>query len=156
MDDEVADLRTIADYQFGAGAGDALFLGSDRLEIRRSASGRPRQVHLADGGRLVSVGRDGQFTLGLTGGRRLADALDSPAARVEIGDESEPYVRDGRNVFARFVSDVDPAVRAGDEVVVVHNDGAVVAVGRAELDADAISAFDTGMAVKVRDAASEN
>jgi uncharacterized protein with predicted RNA binding PUA domain len=150
--DDVAALRTVADYQFGAGAGDALFPDSEDFDVRRSRSGRPRQVH-ADEGRLVSVGRDGRFTLGLAGGRRLAAALDHPTVRVVVGDESEPYVRDGRNVFAKFVAEADPEVRAGDELLVVHRDGDLLAVGRAELDAGAMTDFDTGMAVSVREGA---
>ncbi|WP_020222653.1 PUA domain-containing protein, partial [Halarchaeum acidiphilum] len=87
------------------------------------------------------------------GGGRLHAALAAPACRVVVGDESEPFVRDGKNVFAKFVTDVDPEGRAGDEVVVVHEDGHVIAVGRLELDAEAVRDFDTGMAVKIREGA---
>ncbi|MCU4925367.1 PUA domain containing protein [Halobacteria archaeon AArc-dxtr1] len=145
-------LRTIADYQFGAGAGRALFPPAEPLTIRRTTSGRPQQVH-GDDGRLVSFGTDGRFTLGLAGGRRLDAALPEPGYRVVVDDESEPFVRDEKNVFAKFVCDVDGAIRPGDEVLVVHEDGGLLAVGRAELSADAIDAFDTGMAVWVREGA---
>ncbi|MFB6071861.1 MAG: PUA domain-containing protein [Halobacterium sp.] len=151
QDADVAALRTVADYQFGAAAGAALFPHGEDLEVRRSSTGRPQQVAREDGSRLVSVGLDGRLTLGVAGGRRLADALEYPAARVVVGDESEPFVRDGKNVFAKFVGDVDDAVRAGDEVAVVHERGDLVAVGRAELDAQSMRDFDTGMAVMVRD-----
>ena len=149
---DVRALRTVADYQFGAGAGVALFPPGDRVEIRRSTGGRPRQV-LADGRRLVSYGTDGRFTLGLAGGRRLQAALDPPAYRVVVGDESEPFVRSGKNAFAKFVVDIDPVVRPGDEVLVVHERGELLAVGRAELSARAMVDFDSGMAVKVREGA---
>ncbi|WP_266075414.1 PUA domain-containing protein [Haladaptatus caseinilyticus] len=152
--DDLPALRITADYQFGAGAGTALFPKNEELEIRRSSSGRPQQVH-ADGTRLVTYATDGRFTLGLAGGSRLAAALDAPAGRVIVGDESEPFVRDGKNVFAKFVDSVDEDVRAGDEVLVTHENGDLLAVGRAELDADAILDFTTGMAVKVRDGADE-
>ncbi|MBS3760262.1 MAG: pseudouridine synthase, partial [Halodesulfurarchaeum sp.] len=112
----MAQLRTIADYQFGSGAGEALFPEDVDLAVHRSASGRPRQV-LREGGRLVTLGTDGRFTLGLEGGRQLATVLDPAAYRVIVGDESEPFVRDGKNVFAKFVKAVDEAVRAGDEVL---------------------------------------
>jgi uncharacterized protein with predicted RNA binding PUA domain len=141
-------LSTVADYQFGAGAGAALFDGT--VEVRRTGSGRPQQV-LVDGERVVSYGTDGRFTLGAAGGRRLQRALDPPAYRVVVGDDSEPFVRDGRNVFAKFVRTVDPAVRPGDEVLVEHHDGALLAVGRAELSAAAMDDFETGVAVSVRE-----
>ncbi|WP_136588806.1 PUA domain-containing protein [Salinigranum halophilum] len=142
-------LRTVADYQFGRGAGAALFPAEEDLRIDRTSSGRPSQVH-ADGGRIVTYAVDGRFTLGVEGGRRLLSALDTPAYRVVVGDESEPFVRDGKNAFAKFVRDADPGIRPGDEVAVVDETDALLAVGRAELSADAMADFQTGMAVKVR------
>ncbi|WP_132057457.1 PUA domain-containing protein [Halorussus amylolyticus] len=147
-------LRTTADYQFGAGAGIALFPENESLEVKRSSSGRPQQV-IADEGRVVTYATDGRFTLGLAGGRRLLEALESPAGRVVVGDESEPFVRDGKNVFAKFVAAVGSEIRPGDEVAVVHDDGRLLAVGRAELSADAMADFDTGMAVMVREGAGD-
>ena len=152
-DATLADLRTVADYQFGAGAGAALFPDDD-LTVRRSTSGRPRQV-LADEGRIVSYGTDGRFTLGVEGGVRLVESLSAPSNRVTVGEESEPFVRDGKNAFAKFVRAVDPAVRPGDEVAVVTPEDDVVGVGRAELSADAMADFETGMAVFVRNGAGE-
>ncbi|WP_276300456.1 PUA domain-containing protein [Halorussus lipolyticus] len=152
--DDLPRLRTVADYQFGAGVGTALFPDDERLEIKRSSSGRPQQV-MADEGRLVTYGTDGRFTLGLAGGRRIADALSGPAGRVVVGDESEPFVREGKNVFAKFVSAVGPEIRPGDEVAIVHEEGALLGVGRAELSADAMADFDTGMAVMVREGAGD-
>ncbi|MDR9431641.1 MAG: PUA domain-containing protein [Natronomonas sp.] len=152
MASDIDALATVADYQFGAGAGRALFDGE--VVVQRTGSGRPQQI-LADGERVVSYGTDGRFTLGAAGGRRLQRALDAPAYRVVVGDDSEPFVRDGKNVFAKFVREVDSQVRPGDEVLVEHEDGGLIAVGRAELSADAMIDFDTGMAVKVRDGIEE-
>ena len=148
------ELRTIADYQFGAGAGTALFppAESSAIAIKRTSSGRPQQVH-ADDGRIVSFGTDGRFTLGLEGGRRLHSALEHPAYRVVVDDESEPFVRDEKNVFAKFVLEAGPEIRPGDEVLVVHERGELIAVGTAALGADAIADFETGMAVNVREGA---
>ena len=150
MAEDLSALRIVADYQFGAGAGRALFPSEEELTVRRSTSGRPRQVH-ATGGRLVSYGIDGRFTLGVEGGRRLLSALDAPAYRVVVGDESEPFVREGKNVFAKFVTHVDPEIRSGDEVAVVHENGDLLGVGRAELAAEAMLDFEAGMAVKIRE-----
>lgn len=190
--DERRALATVADYQFGAGAGAALFPPDEEPAVQRTRSGRPTQIHvdpraaggagdgdsgvenpggeLADddpvdegstadgaprGRRLVSYGDDGRFRLGLAGGERLLAALPVPAYRVVVGDESEPFVRDGKNVFAKFVGRVGDEVRTGDEVAVVHEVGDLLAVGRAELSADEMRAFHAGMAVKVRDAAGD-
>jgi uncharacterized protein with predicted RNA binding PUA domain len=147
--DDADRLRTIADYQFGAGAGAALFPADGDPTVRRSASGRPRQILAPDGDRLVTLGADGRCTLGLAGGRRLARAFDPPRQRVVVGAESVPYVREGRNAFAKFVTDADPELRPGDETLVVHDD-ALLGVGRVELPAAAMADFERGEAVMLR------
>ena len=148
-DSELRGLRRGADYQFGRGAGAALFPAPDRIDITHTSSGRPRQVH-ADDGRIATYATDGRFVLGLAGGRRLLDSFDTPAHRVVVGDESEPFVREGRNAFAKFVRAADTDIRPGDEALVVHANGDLLAVGRAELPGSGMADFETGMAVKVR------
>lgn len=143
-------LRTVADHQFGRGAGAALFPADGDPRVKRTASGRVGQVH-ADDGRLVTRGTDGRFTLGLAGGRRLRAALDPPACRVVVGEESESFVRDGANAFAKFVRTVDPAVRPRDEVLVVGGDDRLFGVGRAAMAAAAMAEFGTGVAVETRE-----
>ena len=145
-------LRRVAAYQWGADAA-ALFDG-DGVDVTHTSSGRPRQV-VGDAGRLATYGTDGRFTLGIAGGRRLDALLDAPDYRVVVGDESEPFVREGRNAFAKFVDEADPGIRPGDEVLVVHEDGSVLAVGRAELSGDGMCDFASGMAVKVREGAGD-
>jgi len=152
MSDDIDELRHVADYQFGAGAGDGLFATPTELSVTRTSSGRPRQIHGPDG-RIGTYEPDGRLRLGLAGGRRLQERLDPPAYRVVVGDESEPYVREGRNVFAKFVTSADEAIRPRDEVLVEHVDGSLLAVGRAELSGRGMLDFLTGMAVKVRDGA---
>ncbi|MFB6128859.1 MAG: PUA domain-containing protein [Halorhabdus sp.] len=152
--DEWTRLRRIADYQFGAGAGEALFGATPDLTVTRSKSGRPRQIHASDG-RLVSLGLDGRFTLGLAGGRRLQGALDAPRGRVVVGEESDPFVREGRNAFAKFVTDADASIRSQDEVLVVREDDTLLGVGRAALPATAMATLASGVAVSVRDGAGE-
>ncbi|WP_373189552.1 PUA domain-containing protein [Halolamina sp.] len=149
-----ADLRTSANYQFGRGAGDALFPAEAHLDIEYSSGGRPNQIHAPDG-RLASMGTDGRFTLGFAGGRRLHETVAEPAYRVYVGDESEPFVRDGDNAFAKFVGRVGPEIRPDDEVLVVHESGELLAVGRAELSAEGMVDFHSGMAVKVREGVNE-
>jgi len=145
--DDLSKVRTVADYQFGRGAGEAVF--PDDVEFKRSRTGRVSQV-LRDGERLATLKTDGRLTLGDAGGERLHDAFEPPRARVEFGDESVPYLRDGRNGFAKFVERVDDRIRAGDEVLVTGPGDGFVTTGRAELSAVEMRDFDTGVAVLVR------
>ncbi|MFB6186444.1 MAG: PUA domain-containing protein, partial [Halobacteriaceae archaeon] len=127
----LSDLQTIADYQFRPPAGATLFQKDDEYRYTRTRSDRIQQVSVIneDGKevRICSVGRDGRLTLGFEGGRRLLTAHPSPTNRVVVGDESRPYVKEGRNVFAKFVIAVDDAIRSNDEVAVVHQDGSLLA-----------------------------
>ncbi len=150
MTTRLADLRTVAQYQFGTEAGEALFPSDDDIEFTRTSSGRPRQIR-AENGRIATYERDGRFRLGIEGGKRLHAALSDGAYTVAVGDESEPYVLEGRNAFARFVVRADERIRPHDEVMVTHDDGRLLAVGRAELSGEGMLAFDTGMAVSIRD-----
>lgn len=150
MTADIEHLRTIAQYQFGNDAAEALFPAADELEITRTSSGRPRQIR-SDSGRVATYERDGRFRLGVEGGRRLDDALPEGAYRVVVGDESEPFVREGRNAFAKFVLRADEAIRPRDEVLVTHEDGSLLGVGRAELAGEGMLAFESGMAVKIRE-----
>jgi uncharacterized protein with predicted RNA binding PUA domain len=151
---DVAGLRTVADYQFGRGAGPAIVPTDEPLDVERSKTGRPRQLRI-DEGRLASYNTDGRLSLGVAGGRRLQATLDPPECRVTVGEESEPFVLDGKNAFAKFVTAVDDSIRPGDEVLVVREDDRLLGVGRAELSAAAMRAFETGMAVMVREGAGD-
>jgi len=144
---DLKKIRRVADYQFGSGAGEALF--PDGVKFKRSRTGRVTQV-LLDGRRLATLKTDGRFTLSEGGGARLHAALEPPRMRVEFGDESLPYIRDGRNGFAKFVVNVDEEVRAGDEVLITGPDDEFVTTGRAELCPREMRDFDTGVAVLVR------
>jgi uncharacterized protein with predicted RNA binding PUA domain len=146
-----AMLTRVADYQWGQGAGTALF-GDGDPEVTHTSSGRPRQV-IGENGRLVTYATDGRFTLGVDGGKRLSEGLSDGRYQVVVGDESEPFVREGRNAFAKFVTEADPAIRPGDEVVLTHERGDALAVGRAELSGEGMLGFETGVAVFVRDGA---
>lgn len=154
MSTDIPSLRTIADYQFGPGAGLALFPDDGEFSVTRTSSGRPRQIH-TEAGRIGTYEMDGRIRLGIEGGRRLQEGLPDSAYRVVVGDESEPYVRAGRNTFAKFVARADGAIRPRDEVLVEHSDGRLLAVGRAELSGQGMLDFETGMAVKIRDSIGE-
>ncbi|AGN02075.1 prefoldin subunit alpha [Salinarchaeum sp. Harcht-Bsk1] len=158
---ELDRIRRVANFQFGHGGAAALFpeVGPRGTEavgdvtITRTASGRVEQC-FDDGDRLFTKETNGRFVLSVEGGRRIVEGLDAPRHRVEVGEESVEFVRDGRNAFAKFVRSVDPDLRPGDEAVVVY-DGDVLGVGRAELSPDAMADFDTGVAVFVRHGAGD-
>ncbi len=152
MDDQTAALlkiRSIADYQFGKGVGKTLF--PENVEIVYSkGTGRIRYVYL-DGRRLVTLRpTDGLFSLSIEGARRMIGGVESPRMWVKVQKEAAPFVIKGRSVFARHVVDADEEIRPREEVIVVGEEGEVLAVGRAILTGREMKAFKRGVAVKVR------
>jgi archaeosine synthase len=131
-------IRAIADYQFGAGAGDALFTD---FSIRGSHPGL--QVHDDDGEQLAVVTRKyGTLAMTVAGARRWVDS-DVPVKRVEIDD----FVPHG-SVLAPGIVDADDSIRVGDEVVI---DGpSAFGVGRAEMSGPEMVRSTRGIASQVR------
>jgi uncharacterized protein with predicted RNA binding PUA domain len=141
-------VRTIADLQFGRGIGVQLFPDSCRFITSRR--GGVRQV-LLDGKRLATLrAHDGRLTLGLAGGKRLHEALPGQTGRVELREDVVPFIAAGKNLFCRHVTDADPGIHAGDEVIVTDGDGRFIAIGEAVVSGTEMMACETGMAVSVR------
>ena len=141
-------VRMIADYQFGQGAGYALF--PDNVEFQISSTGRVRQI-LLEGNRIATVrAQDGMLTLGIAGAMRLHKFLKFPGNRVVVNSDSAPFVANGKNAFAKHVVAADPHIRAGEEVMVVDEKDNFLATGKAVLCAHEMTAFKKGMAVEVR------
>ena len=141
-------VRAIADYQFGPGAGEALF--PDRAEIIRSKrTGRVKHVCL-DGSLLATIrAEDGLLSLTIAGAKRLSAFLGD-RYKVVVSEEAVPFVAKGRSAFAKHVVKADPKIKSGDEVLVVAPDGSLLAVGRAVLSGWEMMAFKRGVAVKIR------
>ncbi len=141
-------VRTIADYQFGRGAGSGLF--PDDCTFTRSTTGRIRQIQ-REGVRLATIrAQDGRLTLSIEGARRLHRTLPFPAYRVTIQADVAEFPRKGKNVFARHVTAADREIHSGDEVLVVTGDDDLLATGAAVLSGDEMLHFKYGVAVKVR------
>jgi len=141
-------VRTIADYQFGRGAGEALF--PENVEFQFSSTKKVRQV-LLDRKRLATVrARDGLLTLGIEGARRLHAFIKYPMQRVIVNGDAAPFVAKGKTAFARHVVAVDPDIRAGQEILVVDENDRLLATGKAMLSAIEMLSFKKGIAVDVR------
>ncbi|WP_135806715.1 archaeosine synthase subunit alpha [Halorussus marinus] len=131
-------VKAIADYQFGPGAGDALF-----EEIRTESRYPKLRVQDRDGVQLAAmVPQYGVLSFTLAGARRWVDS-EAPTKRVEI-DAFAPH----GSVLAPGVVDADDDVRVGDEVVIEGPEA--FAVGRAEMSGPEMSESTRGIAANVR------
>jgi uncharacterized protein with predicted RNA binding PUA domain len=149
MENPIKRMRATADYQFGAGVGDALFPDGVTIEYSHS-TGRIRYISL-NGSRIATLRpTDGLLSLSIAAAETLATSCPSAPCYVTIRQDVSGFVAKGGDVFAAHVIKVDPEIHAKDEVVVLDEAGRVVAVGRAALSGGEMLAFRTGVAVKVR------
>jgi uncharacterized protein with predicted RNA binding PUA domain len=141
-------VRTIADFQFGSGVGAVLV--PDEAEFRYSSTGRIRYI-LLSGERIATLrAQDGRLTLSLRGAELLSQAVAPPRYRVYIQTDVTPFVAKGKNAMAKHVTSADPAICAGEEVLVVTEDNTLVATGTAVISGEEMLAFNYGVAVNVR------
>ncbi|NEU55741.1 archaeosine synthase subunit alpha [Halorussus sp. MSC15.2] len=131
-------LKAIADYQFGEGAGDALF-----DDVQTEARYPKLRVQDPDGEQLAAmVPQYGVLSFTLAGARHWVES-DAPTKRVEI-DNFAPH----GSVLAPGVVDADDDIRVGDEVVI--EGPKAFAVGRAEMTGPEMAESTRGISTTVR------
>ncbi len=147
--DDVRKVKAIADYQFGWGAGEALFKGNINIE-KSKKTGKIR--HIYDGKTLIVNMRasDSYLVLSKEGARRLHASSSYPKNRVVVNRDSEPFALDGKSVFSKFVVECDDDIRANDEVLIVNEEDKLLAFGKSLLSAVEINNFQIGQAIKTR------
>ena len=155
MENSLAKVRCIADYQFGKGVGAQLF--PDDIEIQYSPrTGRIRYINL-NGERLATLRpTDGLLSLSLKAAQFMAQNTPFAKCFVTVQNEVSKFIAAGGDVFAVHVVKVDAEVGAKDEVIALDENGQVLAVGRTALSSEEIKAFKTGVAVKVRHGCKES
>ena len=155
MENNLAKIRSIADYQFGKGVGAKLF--SDNIEVQYSPrTGRIRYINL-DGERLATLRpTDGVLSLSLKAAQFMTKNTPFAKCFVTVKNKVSKFIAAGGDVFAVHVVKVDADLGAKDEVIALDEEGNVLAVGRTVLSSQEIKAFKTGVAVKVRHGINES
>ena len=147
--DDLRKIKAIADYQFGVGAGEALFTGNINIE-KSKKTGKIR--HIFDGKvNIVNMrASDSYLILSKEGAKRLHNTMPYPLNRVVVNEDSEPFALEGKSVFSKFVVECDENIRANDEVLIVNEEDKLLAYGKSLLSAVEINNFQTGQAIKTR------
>ena len=147
-------IRSIANYQFGKGAGRKLF-PKEVIIVYSKRTGRIRHIYLEQKMLATLRPTDGLFSLTITGAKRIMEHAKPRRLWVNIQKEAMPFVVKGKSVFAKHVTDADEEIRPQEEVAVINEKGAVLAVGRAMLSGTEMKAYRRGVAVRVRRGAAE-
>lgn len=149
MEEALKRIRSVADYQFGKGVGAILF--PENVEIVYSKrTGRIRYIYLNSRRLATMRPTDGLFSLSIDGAKRIAENKEAAKCFVTVQNNVSRFVGEGGDVFAVHVVWADEEIRPKDEVIVLDEDGNVLAVGRAVLSGNEMKAFKVGVAVKVR------
>lgn len=149
LEEPLQRIRSTADYQFGKEIGIKLFPDSVKIIFSRN-TGRIRHVCL-DGERLATLRpTDGFFSLSIEGAKRLTKNTRLAKCFVSVRSDVVKFIGEGGDVFAAHIVEACDDIRSKDEVVVLDENGKVLAVGRAVLSGKEMRVFKRGVAVKVR------
>ncbi|BCU70596.1 PUA domain-containing protein [Stygiolobus caldivivus] len=149
---EIKLLKAIALYQFSPEISECLFPPNEKFFIQYSAStGKIRNI-LDSNYRLFLVLRAQDYLFSLTEISALIvkKCSQKPKFRFVVQNDISQFIRDGRNVFCKFVLDADNNIRAGDEVLVVNEDDELLAIGRARVSGEEVKQYKRGVAVIVK------
>jgi len=147
--DSLQKIRSIANYQFGRGVGEALLPKNVTIKFSKT-TGKIRFIYLGNDLLATLRARDGMLALSLSGARRLLRTFPHPRFRVVVKDDVVDFIKKGRNVFAKHVIEADTEIRPLEEVIVTDTNDEVIAVGRALLTGREMLVFKRGVAVRVR------
>ncbi|MFQ5977465.1 MAG: tRNA guanosine(15) transglycosylase TgtA [Candidatus Heimdallarchaeota archaeon] len=140
--------RSMVDFQFGRKAGASV------QKVFREYSPKTKVLRrfVDENRNLLATVRAKDFFLipSILLAQQLHSSIEYPRMRVAVTDEAESFLRKGRDAFSKFVKDADPAVRAGDEILVVNKSDELLAAGKAMLSAKEMESFNAGIAVKTR------
>lgn len=143
-------IAALLDHQFGRGT-QRLLEGRAFAVKKSKTTGKIRTIWL-DGVHAFSLrASDGRLTLRQAGARLLYALWPPPLLRVVVHEDAIPFLREGKNLFARFALEADPELRPGDEVLLTSAKDELVAFGQLRLSREELLSFQRGVVVKVRE-----
>ncbi|MHA2085401.1 MAG: PUA domain-containing protein, partial [Candidatus Thorarchaeota archaeon] len=126
-------------------------LDTQDLDIKFSRStGKIRHVQRSKTILFTLVPTTGLLTPTYSGGLELLAAGINARYIVTMEDDAADFVAKGKSSLAKFVEKASNDLRAGEEVLVVNQQGELLGVGKALLSGKEMLAFDRGVAVNIR------
>lgn len=139
-------IQGITAYQFGPLAAPLV----NTVTIKHGRTGKVR--HIYQDKTLLATLRpmDGLFVLTLEGAQKLHTVLPPPERRVVAHKEAVPFIKEGKDLFAKFVTKIDETLRAYEEVFITDADDTLLGVGKLLLSPKEALSFKKGVAVQCR------
>ncbi len=147
--EQVRKLIGVANYQFGAPAGNILFSGKFQIACSRK-TGRIR--HVFRGRSLLATLRptDGYLALTPAGARVLLSKMKNPPNVIVVQNDVSDFIKKGGDVFAKHIVTAPGTIRPAEEVIITDQNGELVGVGTSRLSGNDMKYFKRGVAVRVR------
>jgi uncharacterized protein with predicted RNA binding PUA domain len=142
-------LRAIMAYQWNIDLSHLQDFRKLQFVMSRS-TGKIRYIKRDDRILFTLVPTTGLLTPTYEGGLELMDMKLDDRYHVSISNEVSEFVAKGKSALAKFVTQADPSLRAGEEVLVTDEDGSLLGVGRALLNGQEMMTFSRGIAVTTR------
>ncbi|MDR1404185.1 MAG: phosphoadenosine phosphosulfate reductase family protein [Candidatus Methanoplasma sp.] len=148
---DIEVIRTLADRDFGPGAGHAL-IPDGHLVLMSKAPSIDRMDEIIVDGAVVGavrydIGNGWKFISRMQGAMRIGKRLSK--GYVVCDASAVRFVKESKNLMAPGVNYAHPGIRPGDEVIIVDPDMKVVASGYAKMSGGEM-AGSSGVAVKTR------
>lgn len=153
MDGHLKRAISTIDKQYGSSVGEKV-LPSDKTIVMNKISALDAMYEIiVDGfiiGRLrFDIPKQGySMLLSIEGGRRIGEV--SKQKWVSCYDDVIPYLRKGANLMVPGIIGCDTGIEVGDEVWLIDQNGAVIAVGSARMSGKEMAEKKKGFAIKIR------
>ena len=145
--DQVLKLKYTLDALFGDGVSKYLPKNIEMTFSRKT--GRIRTVTY-QGKLLCTLRIDGGLAISLYFAQILLKSKKFKENCLEINQEAEPFVKEGKSVFCKHVVWCGKNIQIASDTPILYKDK-VIAVGKAVLSSEMISDFNRGMAIRVSD-----
>ena len=144
-------VKAISDYQFGQSVTDILFEDESEIHFEFSKNtGKIKHVFYRDKLLLNLRPTNGFFTLSLFSAEKIIKNIPIPRLRGIVMNEISDFIKIGRNVFCKHITDIDNNLRPSDEIIVVNQEDEILAIGKLVIPVPYVRSFKTGIAIKVR------
>ncbi|MCK5548150.1 MAG: phosphoadenosine phosphosulfate reductase family protein, partial [Thermoplasmata archaeon] len=145
-------LGDLADRQFGDGCGSILF-PDDKVIVLNKAPGLDRMDEVVIDGQVVctlkfDIEKGYRLLLRLEGARRISRT--AKRGRIHISADAVPYIVGGASVMVPGIEKADASIEKGDEVMVLDDNGDVIAVGFSRMSGRDMAEREKGAATKTR------
>jgi 7-cyano-7-deazaguanine tRNA-ribosyltransferase len=147
----IRKLKALLSYQWNINISQMQNSRNWEFVISKS-TGKIRYVKQEGNILFTLVPTTGLFTPTYEGAIELIKMNLDSRYRVVIKNEVSEFVEKGKSALAKFIAYADPLLRAGEEAIVINEEGELLGVGRALLSGEEMKSFSRGVAVNIRHA----